>query len=357
MPTADLVLEGGGVKGSGLVGAITAMVERDDPYVFPRVAGTSAGAIVASLLASGIAAPEIKRIMDELDFSKFEDEPKTFAHAPHIGAAFGLLFREGMFLGDFLHSWIADTLAAHGVRTWADLKDDDPGSALPPERRYKLVVIVSDVSRGLMLRLPWDYPSLLGVDPDTQSVAEAVRASASIPFFFEPMRLQTDPKITGHSRIVCTDGGMLSNYPIDIFDRHDGAPSRWPTLGVKLSARTSVGADAWSPDATDFELARSLLATMQGAHDRVHVSDPAFASRTVFVDTTGFSATDFALSADDKTTLFTNGRTSAQRFLECWDWATWKAGDYAALLNAVDVAPPLSGAAATPIAEPVGGPQ
>lgn len=335
MPQADLVLEGGGVKGSGLVGAITALVDRDDPYTFPRVAGTSAGAIVASLLAAGIAPAGIKTIMDDLDFSKFEDEPKGFTHIPHVGAAFGLLFREGMFLGDFLHTWIADTLAEHGVRTWADLKDDDAGSGLPPEQRYKLVVIVSDVSRGLMLRLPWDYEALFGVDPDTQLVADAVRASASIPFFFEPMRLEADPKITGHTRIVCTDGGMLSNYPIDIFDRHDDAPSRWPTLGVKLSARTSLSKDPWSPDATDFQLAKSLLATMQGAHDRVHVADPSVASRTIFVDTTGFSATDFSLTAADKTTLFTNGNTSGERFLDCWSWDAWKRGDYASLLNAV----------------------
>ena len=45
MPDADLVLEGGGVKGIGLVGAISVLEEHG--YVFHRVAGTSAGAIVA----------------------------------------------------------------------------------------------------------------------------------------------------------------------------------------------------------------------------------------------------------------------------------------------------------------------
>ena len=50
MPKADLVLEGGGVKGTGLLGAVTAMVKRNDPYEFQRYAGTSAGAIVASFL-------------------------------------------------------------------------------------------------------------------------------------------------------------------------------------------------------------------------------------------------------------------------------------------------------------------
>lgn len=334
MPKADLVLEGGGVKGSGLVGAITALVDRDDPYTFQRVAGTSAGAIVASLLASGLQPAQIKTVMDELDFSRFEDEPKLFKYAPHIGAALGLLFNEGMYLGDFLQGWIAGLLAAQGVYTWADLKDDDPDSALPPDRRYRLVVIVSDVSRGLMLRLPWDYRELLGVDPDTQSVADAVRASASIPFFFEPLRMPVDERITGHREIVCTDGGMLSNYPIDIFDRHDGAPSRWPTIGVKLSARSTVSNTAWRGNTDDFQLAKSLLATMQGAHDRVYIADPSFSSRTIFVDTTGFSATDFGLSAEDKATLFASGHDSAGRFLDCWDWEKWKSGDYAGLLRA-----------------------
>ena len=47
MADADLVLEGGGVKGTGLVGAITALTLASEPYTFHRVAGTSAGAIVA----------------------------------------------------------------------------------------------------------------------------------------------------------------------------------------------------------------------------------------------------------------------------------------------------------------------
>ncbi|WP_375502540.1 hypothetical protein [uncultured Jatrophihabitans sp.] len=38
MPKTDLVLEGGGVKGAGLVGAVTAMTEYADPYQFQRIA-------------------------------------------------------------------------------------------------------------------------------------------------------------------------------------------------------------------------------------------------------------------------------------------------------------------------------
>ena len=46
----DLVLEGGGVKGIGLVGAVLTL--GDAGYRFPRVAGTSAGAITAALIAA-----------------------------------------------------------------------------------------------------------------------------------------------------------------------------------------------------------------------------------------------------------------------------------------------------------------
>ncbi|MDP5228093.1 MULTISPECIES: patatin-like phospholipase family protein [Arthrobacter] len=328
MADADLVLEGGGVKGSALVGALSALEAAADPYTFHRVAGTSAGAIVASFLASGMNAGQIKKVMDELDFSRFEDKEGILARIPGLGPAFGLLVHEGLFAGDFMHQWLTETLAGQGVKTWADLREDDPGSALPPSQRYKLVVIVSDVSRGLMLRLPWDYETLLGVDPDTVPVADAVRASASIPFFFRPWKMAMNAAVTGHDHIVCTDGGMLSNFPIDVFDRRDDKPSRWPTMGVKLSGQQSLRTEDWKPDNNGFELAKSLLSTMIGAHDRAHINDPQASSRTVFVDTSRYRATDFHLSAEDKTTLYTSGFSSAQRFLNTWDWEQWKKGYY-----------------------------
>lgn len=329
MADADLVLEGGGVKGAGLVGALTALGNAADSYTFHRVAGTSAGAIVSSMLAAGMTVTELKKVMIEMDFSRFEDESPAFRHFKGFGEGLGLIVHEGMFRGDFLHEWIREILASKGVQTWGDLVDDDPGSSLPAEQRYKLVVVVSDVSRGRMLRLPWDYRPLLGVDPHKQAVADAVRASASIPFFFRPFHMKADPSVTtGHGEILCTDGGMLSNYPIDIFDRTDGQPARWPTLGVKLSARRPPTDPAWEPDANAFELARSLLATMENAHDRVHVDDPSFASRTIFVDTTGYKATDFNLTQTDKQKLFDNGLTAGRAFLQTWDWAKWQRGDY-----------------------------
>lgn len=322
MPTADLVLEGGGVKGAALVGAVSALTQRAEPYDFHRIAGASAGAMVASFLAAGIDSVDLKKIMTTQDFAQFEDESGVFKHFKLFGEGVGLLFHQGLFTGDVLHTFIAQHLADHGVTTWGDLKIDDDD--LPPEQRYRLAVVVSDVSNGRELRLPWDYSSRLGLNPDIQLVADAVRSSASMPFFFRPFHL---PAANEHSAkngyILCTDGGMLSNYPIDIFDRPTGA--RWPTLGVKLSARQQVTGASWKPNANALQLAISLVSTMTDARDQLHIDDPFYSSRTIFVDTTGYSSTNFHLTEAEKTCLFANGLQASQEFLSSWDYEQWLA--------------------------------
>jgi hypothetical protein len=71
MPSADLVLEGGAVKGLGLVGVAIRLLE--EGYTFPRVAGTSAGAIVAAFLAGGLDAAGVTELIGRLDYSRVPD--------------------------------------------------------------------------------------------------------------------------------------------------------------------------------------------------------------------------------------------------------------------------------------------
>src|SRR3954463_8191170 len=67
---ADLVLEGGGVKGIALAGALAELLPR---YRFNRVAGTSAGAIAAAFVAAGAGAEEIRAALDRLDHARVPD--------------------------------------------------------------------------------------------------------------------------------------------------------------------------------------------------------------------------------------------------------------------------------------------
>lgn len=318
MHEADLVLEGGGVKGAGLAGAVH---ELRESHRFDRVAGTSAGAIVAALVAAGLD-DRLEDLTVETDFSAFLDRGVLGSWLGLLGQSLDVLLREGIYAGETLHRWIRDHLAAAGVHTFGDLRRPGATCRTPVQQRYRLVVIVSDVSRGRMLRLPWDCEELLGCDPDTLSVADAVRASASIPFFFRPWRIAVAPELAhGRRELVLTDGGMLSNYPIGLFDDE----MERPTLGVKLSARMPMSRQHWRDVDDPVTLAKALVTTMTNAHDQIYVDQASVASRTVFVDASGVSTTDFDLTDDQKAGLFRSGRRAATRFLDGWDFERWRA--------------------------------
>ena len=314
---SDLVLEGGGVKGAGLAGALSVLSRH---YTFHRVAGTSAGAIVAALVAAGLE-DRLDELTVETDFAEFLDPGVCGRWLGVLGSGIDMLVHEGLYRGQALHRWIEEQLAGAGVRTWGDLRLPGSNQQTDIRHRYRLVVIVSDVTRGRMLRLPWDYERLLGLDPDLMPVAAAVRASASIPFFFRPWHVPVDPALAdGHRELVLTDGGMLSNYPIGLFDDEPDHP----TLGVKLSGAPSLADQRWHDADDPLSLARALIATMTGAHDQIYIDQPAVTSRTVFVETAGVRSTDFRLTPETKQQLFGNGVAAAETFLAGWDFAAWR---------------------------------
>jgi NTE family protein len=316
---ADLVLEGGGVKGLALVGAIEVLEEHG--YRFRRIAGTSAGAIVGALVAAGMPAARRLDVMRSLDYPGFRD-PTFLSRFGAPGKALSLALRQGIYRGDAFRSWLAYQLKDLGRETFGDLRlPEDPGSDLPGERRYGLVVMASDVSRGELIRLPWDYDRY-GTGADSMPVADAVRASMSIPLFYRPVPLAA-ARQKGPSWLV--DGGLLSNFPVDAFDRTDGLPPRWPTIGLKLASRPVIDAVCHRVKGT-LGLVEAMAHTATEAHDRMHLDDPQVLARTIFIDTLGVGTTDFHLRPETQEALRQSGRAAAQDFLQTWDFDAYRAG-------------------------------
>jgi NTE family protein len=318
---ADLVLEGGGVKGIGLVGAAMRLAEHG--YEFPRVAGTSAGAIVGAVLAAlqrrGEGFDRLAEVTRTLDYGRFRDRGvagRLLGPFGFLADGFSLLLESGVFEGDYLHDWLAGVLADLGVQTFGDLRTDDPGDDGSLHHRYALVVTASDVSRQRFVRFPWDYPDY-GLDPDEQSVADAVRASASIPFFFEPVTLRG---ARGAATLV--DGGLLSNYPITTFDRNDGQTPRWPTIGIRLSAQDEASRPP-QPVQGPVALALSLVETAIEGSQSAQELDPCNVRRSVFVDTSSVGPIDFGVSDEEQDHLVATGRKAAEDFLGEWDFGGW----------------------------------
>ncbi len=305
---ADLVLEGGGVKGIALVGALSVLEERG--YRFNRVAGTSAGAIVGSLVAAGYPATELEEIMRSVEYLRFRDGD-FLARLGLLGQAVALIAEHGVYKGDYLEAWLGGLLAARGVTTFSDVRYVDTDRPLPPDCEYRFVAVTSDISQHRLTRLPWDYHHYQATAAEAR-VVDAVRASMSIPFFYRPVILP------GPDAQKCwlVDGGMLSNFPVDIFDVPAGQQPRWPTIGIKLSARPTPAKPTTKPIHGTIDMAKAMLATMTGFYDAMHLEDPAVVDRTIFVDTTGVRATDFDIDPETANWLFDNGKAAATKFLD-----------------------------------------
>lgn len=316
----DLVLEGGGVRGFALVGAVQALAEAG--YDVVRVAGTSAGAVVAALVAALTRAGEpltaLSDVAATLDPARIRRRGRLARALGPLGVVadvLSVLDDGGITDGRYLRTWLAGALGDLGVVTFADLRlSGDAAQGVPHGREWSLLVTATDVSRRRAVRFPEDYPRY-GLDPDAQRVVDAVAASAAIPLVVDPVHLA----LPGGGRATLLDGGLLSNYPITVFDRRDGVRPRWPTIGVRLD-RPDDGAVVTRVVRGPLSLAAATLATLVEAGDARLVEDPCVLDRTIAVPTGGVGATDFDLTAARRAALLDAGRAAAGAFLARWDW-------------------------------------
>lgn len=311
------------MKGIGLGGAVGALMRAG--YEFQRVAGTSAGAIAGALVAAGISEPGLAEAMARLRYERVPD--RGLPGIPILSEGISLLHSGGAYEGDYIHHFVREELEALGVRTFADLRRTDTGADadLAPERSYKLVVMATDVTHGRLLRLPWDY-ARLGLDPDEQSVADAVRASISIPLYFDPVVVRHGQTA---ERVTLVDGGVLSNYPIEIFDRTDLRPPRWPTLGVKVVPGLPAGDPELFPGVVlpalpPVKLLEQVVATAIAGNDQTYLERPCVRRRTIAVDTSAVGIVEFDASAQQRATVIANGVAAAAAFLATWDWEAFQ---------------------------------
>lgn len=315
----DLVFEGGAMHGIALVGALAVLEERG--FQRMHMAGTSAGAIIAVLYAAGYTAVELYDLIS-YPFKNFLDRNIPI---PGLNAPIGILTHLGLYKGDALEQQLREWLAAKGVRTFRDLRHDKFKNDPAAISHYKVQVIVSDITQKQLLVLPRDYAVLGYADGDEIDVASAVRMSASIPFFFDPVHVRNAQTSETH---LLVDGGLLSNYPIWLFD----SPTipRWPTFGLRLmdqdpsvEGATMVGAmlqNDGNPNIVQY--IESLIGTLVKAHDKMYIEAANFA-RTIAIPTLGTNGIDFNMPPEVVKALYQSGRDAATQFLASWDFQAY----------------------------------
>jgi NTE family protein len=315
---ADAVFEGGGVKGLAFAGAIS-VAEAAGVQEWKNVAGTSAGAIAACLLAVGYHANDLERILPS-DYRPFADY--GFGGLPR--GVVQAIWQRGLAPGKYLESWLADAIAksprarerGKQALTFGDLiRPDLPRNLTDDEReraKYGLRIIASDLTAGRMLVLPQDVAGMSRtrggppLEPDELGLVEAVRMSMSYPYFFTPFRLWR-----GDVAHDIVDGGLLSNFPVWLFDAGSRPPAR-PTWGFRLVSGAEqprrIRRVLWP-----VSMARAIFAAATGAWDR-ETAERAQSVRTVDIATSAISTLQFHLSEQEADGLREAGATHAERF-------------------------------------------
>lgn len=288
----NLVMEGGGVRGIALASAV---VELDKLGIYSQIrrfAGSSAGAIVATALAVGYTPFETADIALGLDFKRFVDDSGGI-----VRDAARVISNYGYCKGEYFLQWAENLIFAKtGCPRYTF-------GALKRDRGVDLIITGTNLTKRKLDLFSSDTV------PD-MAISDAIRISMSLPIIFIPVE---------HNGCVYVDGGVLCNYPIDVFDalypsREDAVRS---TLGLKLvtpsEARTGDIVDTHVEIKNVAQYATSIIESLGWQIERLQVRE-GYWDRTVCINTGHVKTEDFELSNDDKRFLYENGKKAVQEF-------------------------------------------
>lgn len=310
-PIRNLVFCGGGVKGVAYVGAIQVLEERGILPGVRRVAGASAGAITAGLLAAGADAATFTKLFRSLSFPSFVRE-----QCPWLREPLRLYRHYGLHSGDPLVAWLSDAVGALTARSLGEAKPDVTlGELHRAAIDGKPVRHFFGIGSNLTEQLPEVFSGK--TRPDL-TLVQAMRASASFPVVFQPYAL---------GQHLYVDGGLTWNYPIDLFDgdyarRTKGRPmpedAGERTIGFALGTLGDV-ADVAPPRPVAIEdlggFAHALMSFVLDESTRLHTSRRGV-ERTVVIDDLGVATTDFGITPEKEDALVESGRKATSAWLD-----------------------------------------
>lgn len=194
----------------------------------------------------------------------------------------------------------------------------------------ELAIVSSDVTNQIKTEFPAMHKMYWGENYDI-SPAKYVRASMSIPFFFKPFEVKymssqkevierewrelvhLNKRIDDGGSAMMVDGGMISNFPINVFYNNNSAVPLKPTVGIKLEYEDDAKT---TPVNSIGNLAGNMVSTMRFFYDRDFMSKHNDFKKTVrSIDTGAISWLNFALTNQEKIELFFRGALTAAIFL------------------------------------------
>jgi NTE family protein len=305
-PYENLVFEGGGVKGVAYGGVFEVLEQAQITPQIKRVAGTSAGAITATMMSLNYSANEVVEKMMDIDFEKFED-------GNDLEGPIRLFEHYGWYKGKYfltlMESYIEEKTRINGTGDGRATFHDFVVKY--KELNFKrLHLFGTNLSQQAVQEFSYEKT------PDI-AVADAVRISMSIPFFFEARYYEQKDQ----NDIYC-DGGVLNNYPIDTFDQQstvnesgDTMLHRTPNLATLGFHFDNPGQPPSPPIKNLRGFAGSVIDAILDIQDILLKTNPGDERRSVFINDLGIKFTDFQITSQQKLDLIAQGRIATSNYL------------------------------------------
>lgn len=259
------IFSGGGTRLTAHIGIFQALNELN--LQFEHVVGISGGSIVSALYCCGRPLDEIMKLAIDTDFRQFRGY-----------SIFKLLKDGGLSSGDKFEAWMDKQLDG---KTFADIDAN-------------LHIVATDVNGGGPVIFNRQYSPNL-------KISEAVRYSMSIPLVFS---------FKSYDKHVLTDGAILSEDALFRDWAGDGTPSVCFRLKSKQEPRVRTHSAFFKLPEFVFMLIRTFMTAL--SREYVHAEHW---HNTLVVDTGNISAVDFALSPEQKKSLYEIGLSTAKQFL------------------------------------------
>jgi len=321
-PYRNLVMEGGGICGIAYGGALQVLEEQGVLAGIRRVGGTSAGAIQAALLAVGYSPQQIVDIIDQTPVQRLNDGRFIF-----FGGSNRLLKQYGWYRGDQFTQYLSELVAKQTHQPDLTLAQLHQLALAQPTLYRDLYTTGTNLTTQRVQVFSYE------TNPDLR-VADAVRISMSIPLYFRAVLLDEQGRVVtrpakGQPVQVLVDGGLLANYPIDLFD----APRYQPagtgsaerqanpeTLGLRLDRAEQIAVDTLPGGRQQLapypirNFGSYMGALYSVAIENLNPTQPLDWTRTVSISTAGFNPKIKRLTAAQKQLLVQSGREGAAAF-------------------------------------------
>lgn len=244
------VFQGGGMKGIAYIGAVCALEENNFKCI--RAAGTSIGAVFASLLMCGYSGRELAYISKNIDF-------QSFLYMPNKRIS-SVIQDKGLYHSSIIEYELDRLYSYKGYKMVDELMNEET----------ILKVIATDATLKREIILP-DALSLYQIRPSNLTIARMVTLSLLYPGVFKPLKL-------GNSTIV--DGGITNNFPTNVYSLKEYE------LGIA------------------FQILNKPKKYEQSNYQYIKI------------DTSNIKTLKFRIDYNDKAKLFENGYISGMRFVE-----------------------------------------